>query len=248
MRYSNYIKIVLLGLLVLLSASCITNKDILYLQQEGSRKTYKSIPFEEYHLEMYDEISFHLMSTDAETQGFFNSIFTKEKVSYRIEEDGCITLPHVGKVKLIDLTIREAEKLMAKSFEEVDIASPEVKIQLANNQFYLIGGGVGGSYEVYKENMNIFEAIAMAGDISSIGDKSKVKIVRRGDDGLEYTQTFDLRKESIVYSEFYYIRPNDMIYIPTTPKAFFRIETVTSFISMVLLPISLVTMSLSFFK
>ena len=105
-----------------------------------------------------------------------------------------------------------------------------------------MGDGVAGQHLVYKENLNIFQALAMAGDIASIGDKKHVKIIRKGADGMDYIKTFDLREESIIESEYYYVKPNDYIYIPTSSNSFFRNESLTSFVSLVLTPLSFITM------
>jgi polysaccharide export outer membrane protein len=239
MKYTFYNIAVVLSFL-LVCTSCITNKDKLYLQGDRRTEVY-TVPFEQYTLSVNDEIHYYLMSTSQETQVLFNS-----SVAYRIYEDGCVVLPHVGRVRIVGLTIREAEKTITDRLRSF-VLDPEVKIALANNFFYVHGNG-SGQFQLYKEDLNIFQALAMSGDISSIGDRRNVKIIRKGTDGVDHIQTFDLRKKSIIGSEYYYIRPNDVIYIPTSSKAFFRVESVSSFFSLFIAPLSLVMMALTFFK
>jgi polysaccharide export outer membrane protein len=236
---------------VFLFASCITSKDKLYLQKEEGEKTYRTVPFQQYRLGINDEIVYYMMTTSAETQYLYNAGQYLgngiQSITFRIYEDGCVVLPTIGKVPIAGLTIREAEKVITEKFSSI-VTDTEVKIALANNYFYVQGDGGKGQFYVYKENLNIFQALAMAGDISSIGDKKHIKIIRKGADGRDHIESFDIRKESIVESDYYYIHPNDVIYIPTNPNSFFRIESVSSFVSFVVAPISLVIMSLSYLK
>lgn len=221
-----------LFLVVTLFSSCITNQEKLYLQKEG-RKAYSVVPFRQYRLNINDEIVYYLMTTSAETQALYNN-----SNNFRIYEDGCVLLPTIGRINIVGLTIREAEQVLTEKFRIVALDS-EVKIALANNYFYVEGDGGKGQFPLYKENLNIFQAMALAGDISSIGDKSHIKIIRKGADGKDHIETFDLRKESIIESEYYYIRPNDVIYIPTNSKSFFRIESFSSMLTLITAPVSL---------
>lgn len=244
---SNNIAICLF--LTLVFSSCITNKQKLYLQDA---KKEQNTVFSEYRLAINDEIVYYLMTTMSETQSIYNGsrggmVSTQNMLVYRIYEDGCVVLPTIGRVNIAGRTIKEAERIISEKFKTI-VLDAEIKITLANNYFYVQGDGGKGQFYVYKENLNIFQALAMAGDISSIGDKKNIKIIRRGTDGKDYIHDIDLRKGSIISSDFYYIYPNDVIYIPTNSNSFFRIESVSNFVSLVVAPLSLVVMALSFFN
>ncbi len=188
MKYIFYNIAVVFSLLLFLS-SCITRKDKLYLQEEGRNKAYKSVPFKQYRLSVNDEINYYLLSTSQETQSLFNSM-----IPYRIYEDGCVVLPSIGRVRIAGLTTGEAEKVITNRFKSI-VLDAEVKIALANNYFYIQGEGGNGQFYLYKEDLNVFQALAMAGDITSIGDKKHIKIIRKGSDGIDHIETFDLRKD-----------------------------------------------------
>ncbi len=235
-----------------LFTSCITNKQKAYLQPEDV-SAYKFKDFEQYRLCVNDEIFMYLMTADQETQYLYNSgmqsggtMSTGSSV-YRIYDDGNVVLPTVGGVKISGLSLREAEQVLTGAYRKMVVDDAEVKLVLANNFYYVQGDHGKGRFSLYKEKLNIFEALAMAGDISSTGDKEHVKVIRRGVDGLDQVHTIDLRKASIVESEYYYIYPNDVIYIPTNSSSFFRVESVSSFVSMFVAPISLLVLVLSLF-
>ena len=72
----------------------------------------------------------------------------------------------------------------------------------------------------------------MAGVIGDFGDRSKVRIVREKE-GVTEIKVFDVRSEDIINSEFYYIEPNDVIYIQKIKGQSFGINSVTTTISVV---------------
>ena len=238
-----YFNCLLLFSIVMLFSSCITNQEKLYLQKEN-RKTYVEVPFKQYRLGVNDEIIYYLMTTSQETQTLYN---LGSSITFRIFDDGCVLLPTVGRVQIVGLTIREAERVLSERFRSV-VQDAEVKIALSNNYFYVQGDNGKGQFSLYKENLNIFQAMALAGDISSIGDKSRIQIIRKGSDGIDHIETFDLRKASVIESEYYYVRPNDVIYIPTNSKSFFRIESFSSVLSFIVAPVSLAVTVLTYLK
>lgn len=243
-----------LGLLffaVSLLSSCITNKQKKYLQKD-EKEAYELQDYEQYRLRINDEVNYYLITTSPESQALFNSgvsannTGTRGAISYRIYEDGTIYLPFLGKITVVGLTVREAQTLLTDKFRSI-VPDAQVRLALVNNYFYVLGDGGKGQHYLYKENLNVFQALAMAGDISSMGDKKHIKIVRKGDDGTDLIKTFDLRKQSIVESEFYYVRPNDVIYVPTSSKSFFRVDSFASFVSLFVTPLSLLLVVLTTF-
>lgn len=232
-----------------LFSSCITNRQKRYLQEERYSR-YELKGYEEYRLRLNDEVSYYLITTNPESQALFNSgtgsNSNRNFISYRIQEDGTVYLPFIGQVEIAGMTVREAQELLTVRFQNI-VPDAQIRLVLVNNYFYVLGDGGKGQHYMYKQKLNIFQALAMAGDISSMGDKQHVKIVRRGADGVDIVKTFDLRKESIVESEFYYIRPNDVIYIPTSSRAFFRVNSFSSFVSMFVTPLSLLLVVLTAF-
>jgi polysaccharide export outer membrane protein len=72
--------------------------------------------------------------------------------------------------------------------------------------------------------MTIYQALSIAANIGPYGDQSKVTIIRQNASG-SLTKTFDLRSKDIIDTEFYYIQPNDVIYVPQTKGKFLGATT-----------------------
>ena len=76
-----------------------------------------------------------------------------------------------------------------------------------------------GQFSIPNERVNILEAIGLAGDLTPFGRRDNVLVIRE----INGERTFgrlDLRNPDILSSPFYFLQPNDMIYIdPTRNKA-----------------------------
>ena len=86
-------------------------------------------------------------------------------------------------------------------------------MKLANFEFSVLGEVKNpGRYPVYKDNITIFEALAMAGDITDFGNLKKVKLIRSHKNKKEIYH-IDLTDQKTLSSEYYYLRNDDLIYI-----------------------------------
>lgn len=132
--------------------------------------------------------------------------------------DGTITFPYIGKVYVQGLTLLEARKIISQKLNAfAEGTSADVVL---SNKFFSIIGEVGPQRIVLPSTRTtIFQALALSDNIQSYGDKSKITVMRQTKDGTE-VKTFDLRSKDIVDSEYYYIQPNDVIYVPQMKRKF----------------------------
>lgn len=249
-RMLNNIKGYLLLFLVIALTSCITSKNINYLQEPtGAIPTYSNdIGYEEYVLAPFDKLFIRLYSLDKKTNALINGQTgntmmgmqaggASDLYTYTIREDGNIKLPMVGDIRLDGLYLREAKKVIQKSIQAYMIDQCAVDVQIVGRYFSVIGSDINGKFPIYKEKMNVFQAMAMAGDIGIYGDKKNIKILRETPNGKQI-KAFDIRSKDIINSEFYYIQPNDVIYIQEINSKFFSITNISQFFSTILSTIS----------
>ena len=111
-----------------------------------------------------------------------------------------------------------------------------VEVNIVNRSFSIIGAQ-SGRYTINKEKMTIFEALAMAGDLQEFNSRKEIKLVREKN-GVTTIKTFDVRSKDIVNSEYYYIEPNDIVYIRQIPGYSFGINHVTTAIGVTAATIS----------
>ena len=70
-----------------------------------------------------------------------------------------------------------------------------------------------GQINIYQNDLTIFEALAMAGDLTSFAKRDNIILLRETQTGTK-TQKLNLNDVSILESEYFYIQPNDIIYVP----------------------------------
>jgi polysaccharide export outer membrane protein len=212
--------------------------------------------YEDYRLLVGDELSIYVFSLESEANEIFNqgrntnssgigSILSggggKSIYTYTIYADSCINYPVIGKVKIAGKTLREASVYMKEQLKGDFIVNDfTVKVSLVNNTFSLISEKGSGKYAISTDRMNIFQAIATSQDLAEYADRAHVKIIRQTDKGT-IVKEFDIRSKDILQSEFYYVRPNDVIYVQSFNGQFFRLgsfftvlSTITSTITFVL--------------
>lgn len=233
----NYIwlYIILLGLLF---SSCITNKDVVYLQDKGTN-VLDSLQIRElskpYRVQINDILSINVKALDAELVSIFNPVETNVANvaqqgqaglyfnGFTVDLHGNIKFPVLGEINVLGYTIKEIEtkvktELLKQYFKET--AEIFVTVKLAGLR-YSVTGEVGGTgiFTLYQDRVNIIEALANAGDILDTGDRKDVMVIRQYPDG-QKIHHIDLTDVVAMQSPYYYIQPNDMILVkPLKRKA-----------------------------
>lgn len=241
---TSFLKYVVLVLLAVGMASCVTSRRVNLLQEPTKHNKIPSYDtthtYEDYLLRIGDRLYIYVYSVDENVAKLFNSMGTSggtsaaqmrqqmsqggngmssyELYSYLVLEDGTIDFPLVGKIPVRGLTTRqvklELEKELAtyiKDYGNYNMVSCEVNV--VQRTYSLITNTAGcGNFPIRKEKLTIYEALAQAGGLGDWTDRSKVRIIREIE-GETKVIMFDVRSKDIINSEFYYIEPNDVIYI-----------------------------------
>ena len=75
-------------------------------------------------------------------------------------------------------------------------------------------------FTVSNEKVNIFEALAMAGDLTIWGMRDNIKLIREDANGKREIISLNLNNAEIVTCPYYYLQQNDIIYVnPNKTKA-----------------------------
>lgn len=113
---------------------------------------------------------------------------------YRVDESGFITHALAGRLKIANLTVVEAEKMMEEKLAGDYIINPHVTIFVLEHSHFSVLGEVRkpGSYEILGR-VSIIEAISMAGGFTPVASQGNVKIIRKSQ-GKEAAMTVDTTK------------------------------------------------------
>ncbi|HJS00179.1 MAG TPA: polysaccharide biosynthesis/export family protein [Flavobacterium sp.] len=221
----------LLGLLLSISVlftSCISTKDLIYLQNKNETNVETSISAvasKPYRLQINDVLSISIKANDPKLVEIFST--TNKEVSakseaglyfdgFTVDDHGNIRMPILGELNVIGYTLEEVrqnieKQLLSEYFKKE--ANIFVIVKLAGFR-YTINGEVGsvGTKTLFQEHVNIMEAIANAGDITLTGNRKEVTIIRKTPTGNEM-HDIDLTDVNVVNSPYYYLQPNDYIYV-----------------------------------
>jgi len=240
-------KLVYTFILVLLFSSCVTTSKVNYLQDLGKKKSPSNTlnSLEEYKLRVgdmvyikistLDEDSKNLLSGGSQSSGGPQSVSNNSSsdiYSYTIYSDGSIEFPFIGAIKLAGLTTREAKDSVRTKLKTM-VPDCDIDVKLVNASFTIIGASGTGKYDITKERLNIFQALALSGDLKPFSDRARIHILRRDIGGKTQIKVFDVRNKDIINSEFYYIQPNDIIYVQSFSGQFFGEETFSNIVSSV---------------
>lgn len=220
-------KIVFLLLFALTVSSCISTKKLIYLQEkEGVKSEIKLNPsnIKPYRLQSHDIISIILKAPDEKIVTMFKTNSTEGGENqqslyfngFTVDDKGEIRIPILGKVKVLGMTLEEVrlelERLLLRDYFKVD-ANIFVDVKLPGVVYTMNGEVTGpGPNVVYKDRVTILEAIANSGDITVTGDRENVMVIRTYPHGTEI-HSIDLTSIEAMSSPYYYIQPNDYIYI-----------------------------------
>lgn len=231
-------------------SSCVMSKKINYLQDGGDVPVYNdSVDFDDYLLQCGDYIYIRVNAIDLEMADMFNgnvSITSMTYVTpdnstarlylYLVEEDNCIDYPYVGRLEVKGKSLREVKLLLEEKLSGM-LHGFSVDVRLANRSFSIIGESGSGRYNIPREQLTIYEALAMSGDLSLYANRKDVHIIRQTPEGTKVMK-FDLRSKSIIDSEYYFIQPNDVIYIPFDSAKHWGANHFTSVLSMTFATVS----------
>ena len=211
-------------------SSCITNKDVVYLQDKGT--VIDTLAIQEaskpYRLNINDQLKItfktELGKDIQEVTEIFNTTIdspgnSNEQLYFSgntVDIHGNIEFPILGKINVLGYTVEEAggkikEVLYEKYFQEgVELY---VIVKLPGLKYTTLGEiGSSGTQVLFQNRVNIIEAIANAGDILQTGDRKDVLILRQYPQG-QKIHHIDLTDIAAMQSEFYYIKPNDIIMV-----------------------------------
>lgn len=250
------VKKIFILILPLLLASCVTSRKVNLLQEAGKHgiPSYAdTLSYEDYRVRTGDRLYVYVYSIDERVSSMFNASGngvnssqirqgngaggSYDLYTYLVYDDGTIDYPMVGRMNVRGMTTREIKnelehRLMEYVQEQTEYKMLSVEVNIVRRSFSVISDHGSGTFNIDREKVTIFEALAMAGDIGDFGDRSKVRIVREIE-GNTQVKVFDVRSDDIVNSEYYYIEPNDVIYIQRIKGQSFGVNSVTTTISVV---------------
>ena len=234
--YKKCLSMMALVCYVWLLSSCTSYKSVPYLQNpEVVNNMEEFLPLYDAKIMPKDLLTITVNTTDPEAAAPFNltvqssinvartsSLVQQPSLQqYLVSNEGSIDFPVLGRLQVGGLTKNEAEDLIREKLGAYLKETPIVTVRMANYKIAVLGEVARpGMFTVNNEKVNIFEALAMAGDLTIWGMRDNVKLIREDAQGKREIINLNLNDASIVTSPNYYLQQNDILYVnPNKTKA-----------------------------
>lgn len=223
--------------------SCVSQKKILYLQNEQmlNDSSLLSVEYENertfnYKVQPGDNLYIRITSLDEKFAAYFNLMNQSSYMNtsttnssgnasiylngYTVDENGEIEMPFVGKVYVKDFSIGDIQAKIQNIMNEY-LKESVVYVKLGVFNLTILGEVVRpGQYQIYQSDINLFQAIALAGNATDFANKGNIKIIHQTPKGSQITRV-NLNDANILSSPDFYLKPNDIIYVePLKTKQF----------------------------
>ncbi|MGA3014845.1 MAG: polysaccharide biosynthesis/export family protein [Bacteroidales bacterium] len=223
-----YLQLLLFSATLIILNSCVTQKQVKYLQRKQQNDTtlsYKNQRTSDYKIQPHDNLYIRIFNLDEKSYLFFNrqttitnniaSEYTDQALyldSYVVNDSGYIDFPLIGKIFMKDLTVDQSKNMIQSLINEY-LKDVTVTVKLVSFNITILGEvRLPGTRKVYQDKVNIFEAISLAGDLSEYANRHKVALIRQTKTG-SHVVYLDLNSIDILSSPYYYLEPNDILYI-----------------------------------
>lgn len=235
MGIHKYLTILVMACVVL--TSCDSKKEVVYLQ--GSEFLGEVLNPHSYSAKIKrdDQLSIIVNSKVPELAQPFNMMLSQRVFSggsntvsnysggtpqvFWVDQNGDINYPTIGRYHVEGMTRLElAHEIEDYLQENGFIQEPIVNVTFNNHKISVLGEvNRGGQFAMTNERVTIFDAIAMAGDLTIFGERTNVKVLRE-ENGIVKTFIIDLTKANVLQHECYYLQQNDVVYVePNNTKA-----------------------------
>ena len=141
---------------------------------------------------------------------------------YLVDSEGNIEFPILGTIKIGGMTKADAQKVILSEISPKYIKeSPVIDIRFKNFKVSILGEvSKPGVYTASNERFTILEALAMAGDLTIMGRRDNVMLIRTNANGVREIHRINLNDKDLVLSPYFNLQQNDQIYVsPNESKA-----------------------------
>ncbi|MCQ2217813.1 MAG: polysaccharide biosynthesis/export family protein [Paludibacteraceae bacterium] len=215
-------------------SSCGSTKKIAYLQDAENFQDTLSHELYDARIKPKDLLTITVSTFDRDVALPFNLVMPRTTTnselsvnstptlqSYLVDNDGLIDFPVLGRIKVGGMTKREVETMLKEKLSSYIKEEPLVNVRMVNYKITVLGEVAKPStFTVANEKINIYEALAMAGDMTIYGRRENVKLVRELENGGKSIVVLDLTDKNLISSPYFYLQQNDVIYVePNKAKA-----------------------------
>lgn len=236
--------IIILAIYLAVTQSCVSHKELITLngadpemERALNMEMHETMvnPPAQFIIQPADLLIININAFEGNTTQFLQQEFASRNLnngsreygpnalyynSYEVDMDGYITLPLVDKIKAAGLNTDQLKVQLDSAFTPY-LRFTSTSVKLANMRVTILGEVERPGVQYFFNNQTtILEAISLAGDFTDFGNRKKVKLIRRSGSETK-TVLLDLNRGDFINTEYFFVHPNDLIYVePIRAKAF----------------------------
>ena len=221
-------KLLFFLLIISLVTSCKPKQNMIYMSNNNFQQEVSQARYEGLRIQEGDMLEILVTALDDLAVKPFNRT-TMQKTGeegnaggnarlgdnqYQVTSDGYISFPVLGNVYCKGMTKQQLKTELDSRLKQY-LTDPVVTVRHLNFNISILGDvGSPGQKTSSTERLNIFQALALAGDMRDSANRTNVKLIRYSEEsGKDITYTLDLSEASIVNSPYYYLQQNDILYV-----------------------------------
>ncbi|MDA9325347.1 polysaccharide biosynthesis/export family protein [Flavobacteriales bacterium] len=224
MHILDIINFCLLALVILMLASCSSKSQLVYLNDSVNDNFYK-VDYSAFnnHIETGDILKIDIQTIVPDAALPYNTFANKTSAAnlkllniegYVVNENKIINYPTLGDVSVENLSENKlAERIKKLLIDGGHLTNPHVKVRRVNSKFTVLGEvRLPGTFSYYDRNLNIFQALGYAGDITISGKRQNITLIRE-ENGMRKVYDISLSKSELLNKPYYLIKNNDVIMV-----------------------------------
>lgn len=168
-----------------------------------------------------------------------------EVSGYLVNEDSTIQFPGIGTLKAAGLTKTQLkDRITQILLQQKLLLDPIVSVRNLNFKVTVLGEVTRPTVvNVPSEKINMLEALGFAGDLTLYANRKNVLLIRE-ESGTRTFKVMNLNSNEIFSSPYFYLRPNDIIYVQPNKTKITNASALRSWLPVVFSTISLASVVL----
>ena len=208
-------------------------KQVQYLQGDVLVQKNASYTVPEQRVQKGDQLSIAVSSDNPSASAIFNNGSTVIRITdpasiqgnstsgsstlpvYEVDEQGMIAFPLIGQLKVEGMSKEELRRMLDSKLKDTYLTNPQYSVRFLNSKITVFGEVQRpGVYDVNMQNINIFEALTLAGDLTFFARRDNIMVIREQNGKREFGR-LNVSSADIFSSPFYYLQQNDMVFVDT---------------------------------
>lgn len=203
---------------VYLLASCTPTKNSYYFKTLQKDTTLTGLVNKDLESKIVkgDNLGINISSLSREEDVLYNSGPGTGTVSgssvFNVDQDGNIPLHKLGFVKAAGYTRKEFAAILQKALLPY-LKDPVVTVQYLNHKVTVMGEVERPQViNMTEEQLSVIDAIVISGDVKQNARRDNILIIRE-EGNQKKVKILNMEDHSVFSSPWYYLQPNDIVYV-----------------------------------